>query len=129
MKVRVLIAIMGLDQHDSGAVAVSKALRDAGMEVIYAGRFNLPTMIVNMAEEEDVEVIGISCHSWEYVHYLPELLRLLKEEDLNIPVIAGGSIITSLDEKELVEKGVAATFGPNSTHQEIIQRVQELGSD
>ena len=64
-KVRVLIGILGLDQHEVGAVAVSRMLRDAGMEVIYTGRFNMPAMIVETSIQEAVDLIGLSCHSWE----------------------------------------------------------------
>ena len=76
-KVRVLIGMMGMDQHEVGAVAVSRLLRDAGMEIIYLGRFNTPAGIAKISIEEDVDVIGLSCHSWEYLHYVPELLNLL----------------------------------------------------
>ena len=101
-KIRILIAILGMDQHEVGAIAISRSLRDAGMEVIYAGRFNLPPMILKIAMEEDVHVIGLSCHSWEYLYYVDELLQLLKEKNLRIPIVMGGSVITPWDEKMLV---------------------------
>src|SRR3989304_8755694 len=110
--VRVLIAMLGMDQHELGAIAVSRVVRDAGMEVIYAGRFNLPGMIVSSAIEEDVDVIGLSCHSWEYMYYIPELLQLLEERQLRIPVMVGGAVMTPSDTKLLLSKGVAAVFGP-----------------
>ena len=72
--VRILIGILGMDQHEVGAIAVSRMLRDAGMEVIYAGRFNLPHMIVQTCVQEDVDVIGLSCHSCEYLYYVPQLI-------------------------------------------------------
>jgi methylmalonyl-CoA mutase C-terminal domain/subunit len=125
-KIRVLIAILGMDQHELGAVAISRLFRDGGMEVIYAGRFNLPPMIVKMAVEEDVDVIGLSCHSWEYLYYIPELITLLKERELSIPVILGGSVITSQDQKSLMAKGVAAAFGPTSSTEEIIQTINRM---
>ena len=93
-KIRVLIGILGLDQHEVGAVGISRMLRDAGMEVIYTGKFNLPSMIVKAGLEENVDLIGLSCHSWEYLYYLPELLELLKKEKLDVPVMVGGSVIT-----------------------------------
>jgi methylmalonyl-CoA mutase C-terminal domain/subunit len=126
-KNRVLIAILGLDQHELGAMAISKKLRDAGMEVVYAGRFNLPAGIVKMALEEDVDVLGLSCHSWEFIYYLPELFRLLKESQLSIPVVVGGSVITGKDEKTLLEQGAAAVFGPYSSLEETIQTIKRLG--
>jgi methylmalonyl-CoA mutase C-terminal domain/subunit len=127
VKIRILIAILGLDQHELGAIAISKKLRDDGMEVIYAGRFNTPSGIVKMAMEEDADVVGLSCHSWEFIYYLPELFRLLKEKQLSIPVIVGGSVITKKDEKTLVDQGVAAAFGPYSLTDEITQEIKRLG--
>ncbi len=125
--IRVLMAILGLDQHEVGAIAVSRALMEAGIEVVYAGRFNLPAMIVNTAMQESVDVIGLSCGSWEYLYYVPELIELLKAQDLTVPVIVGGPIITAGDVKALREKGVAAVFGPGTTMEHIIARVKELG--
>jgi methylmalonyl-CoA mutase, C-terminal domain len=125
-KIRVLIAMLGLDQHEVGAVAVSRALMEAGIEVIYAGRFNLPAMIVKTAMQESVDVIGLSCGSWEYLYYVPELLELLPQHDLAIPVIVGGPIITAADEQTLVDKGVAAAFGPSATMDRIIATVTSL---
>lgn len=128
-KTRILIAILGLDQHELGAIAISKALRDAGMEVVYAGRFNLPEMIAEMAVEEDVDMVGLSCHSWEYIYYLPRLIELLRERQLSIPVIAGGSVITGTDEKSLLDMGVAAAFGPSASLEDIIAEVKRLRPD
>jgi methylmalonyl-CoA mutase C-terminal domain/subunit len=125
-KIRVLIAILGLDQHEMGAIAVSAMLRDAGMEVIYAGRFNLPHMIVKTATEEDVDVVGLSCHSWEYLYYLEELLQLMKENGLEVPVFVGGSILTAKDEELLARQGVAGAFGPNSSNEEIEEAIRTL---
>jgi methylmalonyl-CoA mutase C-terminal domain/subunit len=125
-RTRVLISMLGLDQHELGAIAVARSLRDAGMEVIYAGRFNLPSMILHMALEEDVDVIGLSCHSWEYLYYVPELVRLLKEKELSIPVVLGGSVITSRDVEGLLAKGVAAAFGPGARNDEIVETMRRL---
>ena len=128
-KIRVLIAILGLDQHEVGAISVSRALVGAGMEVIYVGRFNLPPMIVTVALQESVEVIGISCGSWEYLHYVPELMELLKENELETRIIVGGPIITPGDERALKEMGVAAVFGPSSTTEAVIEEVSKLVVD
>jgi methylmalonyl-CoA mutase C-terminal domain/subunit len=125
-KTRVLIGLLGLDQHEVGAIAVSRMLRDAGMEVIYAGKFNLPPMIVKTTIEEDVNVIGISCHSWEYLYYIPELIKLLKEKDLEIPVIVGGSVITPRDIASLMDQGVKAAFGPSSEEKDIVQTIRRI---
>ena len=120
--------MLGLDQHEVGAIAVSRMLSDAGMEVIYTGRFNTPAGTVLTSLEEGVDVIGLSCHSWEYLHYMPELLDRLKQRELNTPIIVGGSVITPGDSKKLKEMGVAASFGPSSTNEEIIESIKEIVS-
>jgi len=123
---RVLIGILGLDQHEVGAVTVARMLRDAGMEVVYAGRFNLPAMIVQTALQEDVDVIGLSLHSWEYLYYLPELMSLLEKNQVAIPLIVGGSIITRADEAGLKKMGIAAVFGPSATPEGIVDSITAL---
>jgi methylmalonyl-CoA mutase C-terminal domain/subunit len=127
-KIRVLIGVLGMDQHEVGAVAVSRLLRDSGMEIIYLGRFNTPTGIVKTSIEEDADVIGLSCHSWEYLYYMPELLGMLKEQDLGIPVVVGGSVITPGDSKTLKDMGVADAFGPSATNDEIVNSIQQLAA-
>jgi methylmalonyl-CoA mutase C-terminal domain/subunit len=124
--VRILLAILGLDQHEAGAFAVARMLRDAGMEVIYLGRFGTPEMVVVSALEEGVDVIGLSCHSWEYLYYLDELFELLKSRELDIPVVVGGSVLSQDDKNEIQAKGVAATFGPGSDAGEIVQQIRSL---
>ena len=123
---RVLIGTLGLDQHEVGAVAVARQLRDAGMEVVYLGRFNLPPAIVKAAMDEAADVIGLSCHSWEYLYYLDELMGLLREHRLEIPVVLGGSVITAADARALAARGVAATFGPTSAMNEIPEAIRRL---
>ena len=125
---RVLIGMLGMDQHEVGALAVARLLRDAGMEVIYAGRFNLPASLVKAAVEEAAHVIGISCHSWEYLYYVDELLELLRAQDLNIPVVVGGSVVTADDARKLVAKGVAAALGPTVTREDIVATIRRLAS-
>jgi len=125
-KIRVMIGMLGLDQHEVGAIAVSRLLRDQGIEVIYIGRFNTPEGIVKTSIEEDVDVIGLSCHSWEYLYYIPELLGLLKEKTANIPVVIGGSVITPNDRLKLKKMGVANTFGPSTSYEQIIEGIQEI---
>ena len=125
-KSRILIGTMGMDQHEVGAIAVSRMLMDAGMEVVYVGRFNTPKKLVTAGIEEGVDVIGLSCHSWEYLHFMPELLDLIKSHDAGIPVIVGGSVITPKDEAALKEMGVAAVFGSGSTKEEMVNGIREL---
>ena len=128
-KGRVLVAILGMDQHELGAIAICRILRDVGLEVIYGGRFNLPARIVKMAVEEDVDVVGLSCHSWEYLYFISELIQLLREAKLQIPVVLGGSVITASDEKSMLEKGVAAAFGPTAPTELIIQTIKRLAGE
>jgi methylmalonyl-CoA mutase C-terminal domain/subunit len=127
--IRVLIGILGLDQHEVGATAVARALRDAGMEVLYLGRFNLPPEIVKAAVEEGVDVIGLSCHSWEYLHYIDPLLSLLREQELSVPVVIGGSVVTPEDARAIQAKGVAAAFGPTADMSEVVATVARLARE
>lgn len=127
--VKILLAILGMDQHEVGALAVAHILRDAGMEVVYGGRFNLPPEIVRMAADEDVDVIGLSCHSWEYLYFVPELLSLLREADAAIPVVLGGSVITAEDERQMLAQGVRAAFGPTATPEHIVTTVRAIARE
>ncbi len=125
-KNRILIGVLGLDQHEVGAIGIARLLRDAGMEVIYTGKFNLPANIVQTSIQEDVDLIGLSCHSWEYLHYIPELIGLIEKNQLETPVVIGGSVITRGDEQKVLSQGVAAAFGPNTTDEEIINRINTI---
>ena len=127
-KSRILIGTMGMDQHEVGAIAVSRMLMDAGMEVVYVGRFNTPKKMVSAGIEEGVDVIGVSCHSWEYLYFMPELLDLIKSYSADIPVVVGGSVITPKDEAELKKMGVAAVFGSGSTKQDMVASISGLVS-
>jgi len=125
-KIRVLMTKTGLDGHDRGAKVVAATLRDAGMEVIYAGRFQSPEQIVETALQEDVDVIGVSCLSASYMVLIPELIGKLKERGLDyIPVILGG-VIAEEDYKTLLDLGVKKIFGPGSSIKEIIDYVKSL---
>ena len=124
--IRVLIGILGLDQHEVGAVAVARMLRDAGMEVVYLGRFNLPNDIAKAAVEEGADVVGLSCHSWEYLYYLDELLAALREHGLDASVVVGGSVVTPADARAIRAKGVAAAFGPTAEGPEIVATIERL---
>src|SRR5210317_371384 len=125
-RIKVFVGILGMDQHELGAVAVAQMLRDAGMEVIYGGRFNVPATVVKTSLEEDLDVIGLSCHSWEYLHYLPDMFELMKNEKINVPVIVGGSVITPGDKKRLLEMGVASAFPSGARNEDIIETVRNL---
>jgi len=124
--IRVLIAKPGLDGHDRGAKVVARALRDAGMEVIYAGLRQTPESIVDSAIEEDVDLIGLSCLSGAHMALFPRVLKLLKAKKLDdVPVFAGG-IIPDEDARALRKIGVRAVFGPGTTLEEIVTTARRI---
>jgi methylmalonyl-CoA mutase C-terminal domain/subunit len=125
-KIRVLIGMMGIDQHEAGAISVSRLLRDAGMEVVYLGRFNSSEMIIQAALQEDVDVIGLSFHSWDFLYYVPEMIEMMKERDFKIPIIVGGSVITKEDANKLQAMGAANAFCPSATDKEIIESIKKI---
>jgi len=128
-KLRVLIGKIGLDGHDRGAKIIARALRDAGMEVIYAGIRKTTQDITRIAVEENVDVIGISLLSGAHETLLPELCQLLKENDAgDIAVVAGG-IIPKDDIPILKQAGVKAVFGPGATSKEIIKYIKSIGTN
>ena len=121
-RIRVLIARLGLDAHWRGSIVVARALRDAGMEVIYIGN-QLPETIVETAIQEDADVIGISTLSGNHMILAPEVLRILKEKEMNdIRVILGGTI-PSADVPKLKKVGIAEVFGPGTPIKTIIDTV------
>lgn len=125
-KIRVLVAKPGLDGHDRGAKVVARALRDAGMEVIYTGLRQTPQQIVKAAVQEDVDVIGLSILSGAHMVLVPEVLKLLKENEAeDIKVVVGG-IIPEKDARELLSMGVKAVFTPGTSTQKIVEVIQEL---
>jgi methylmalonyl-CoA mutase, C-terminal domain len=125
---RALITVLGLDQHEAGALAVTRLLRDAGIEVVYTGRFNDPETIARVAADEDVDVVGISCHSWEFLHYAQDLAALLHAEEPPIPVVVGGSLITAADRDEVLGKGIDAAVLPAAGSSEVIETIQALAA-
>ncbi len=123
-KIRVLVAKPGLDGHDRGAKIVARALRDAGMEVIYTGLRQTPEMIVEAALQEDVNAIGLSILSGAHMTLVPRILELMKLNRLgDIPVFVGG-IIPDEDMVQLKEMGVAGIFGPGTSTEDIISSVR-----
>src|SRR2546429_7689282 len=123
-KIRVLVAKPGLDGHDRGAKVIARALRDAGMEVIYTGLRQTPEMIVNAALQEDVRVIGLSILSGAHNAIVPRVLELLREKDMaGVKVIVGG-IIPDEDARALEKQGVAAVFQPGASLENIVSAVR-----
>jgi methylmalonyl-CoA mutase C-terminal domain/subunit len=123
--VRVLTAKVGLDGHDRGIKVISRALRDAGVEVIYAGLRQSPEMIANAAVQEDVDGVGLSILSGAHMTLFPEVLRHLRRLGADDIVVFGGGIIPPEDAVELERQGVAAIFTPGAALAEIIEYVNE----
>lgn len=123
--IRVVIAKPGLDGHDRGAKVIARALRDAGMEVIYTGLRQTPEMIVAAALQEDADVIGLSILSGAHMHICPKVMSLLKEKGLDhVKVIIGG-IIPDVDRPKLHAMGVAGIFLPGSPMQDIVDFITQ----
>jgi len=123
-RIRVLIAKPGLDGHDRGAKVVARALRDAGMEVIYTGIHQTAQTIVEIALQEDVDCIGLSILSGAHMTYFPEVLRLLKEKKMDDVLLFGGGIIPEEDMKKLERMGVGRLFGPGTPTSEIVEYIK-----
>ena len=124
-KIRVLIAKPGLDGHDRGAKIIARALRDAGMEVIYTGLRQTPEMIASAAIQEDVDVIGLSILSGAHNTICPQLMKLLHERGMNDVVVLLGGIIPEPDILTLKQAGIAEVFLPGSSTQDIIEFIQK----
>ncbi len=125
---RVLVAKVGLDGHDRGAKVVARTLRDAGMEVIYAGLRQTPEMIATAALQEDVDVVGLSMHNAAHRTLAPRVVRALREVGLQTPVVVGG-IVPDIDVPFLTEAGVAAVLGPGSSAEDIVEAVRSVARD
>jgi methylmalonyl-CoA mutase C-terminal domain/subunit len=122
-KIRVLIAKPGLDSHDRGAKVVARALRDAGMEVIYTGLRQTPEQIAETALQEDVDVIGLSILSGAHKALFPRIIDLLKQKGLTDVMVFAGGIIPEEDIPELKKLGIKEIFGPGTTTETIIKYV------
>jgi methylmalonyl-CoA mutase C-terminal domain/subunit len=113
--IRVLVAKPGLDGHDRGAKVIARALRDAGMEVIYTGLRQTPEMIVNAALQEDAQVIGLSILSGAHNAIVPRVMELLREKDMGDVIVVVGGIVPDQDAEALKQQGVAAVFQPGAS--------------
>ncbi|PKO21324.1 MAG: methylmalonyl-CoA mutase [Chloroflexi bacterium HGW-Chloroflexi-1] len=123
-KIRVLVAKPGLDGHDRGAKVVARALRDAGMEVIYTGIRQTPEMIVEAALQEDVDVVGLSILSGAHMALCPRIIELLRGQDMDDVVVLVGGIIPNEDVAPLHELGVKGVFGPGTSTAEIVEFIR-----
>jgi methylmalonyl-CoA mutase, C-terminal domain len=123
-RIRVLVAKPGLDGHDRGAKVIARALRDAGMEVIYTGLRQTPEQIVETAVQEDVNVIGLSILSGAHMYIFPKIFQLLKERKITDILVIAGGIIPSEDISELKNMGVREIFTPGTDTRKIVEFVK-----
>ncbi len=123
-KIRVLVAKPGLDGHDRGAKIVARALRDAGMEVIYTGLRQTPEMVVSAALDEGVHCIGLSILSGAHNALFPKIMELLKKEGIDDILVIGGGIIPEDDIPNLKKAGISAIFGPGTPLDEIVEYIK-----
>jgi methylmalonyl-CoA mutase, C-terminal domain len=128
-KIRIIVAKPGLDGHDRGAKVVARALRDAGMEVIYLGLQQTPEDIVNSALQEDADFIGISSLAGAHMTHFSRVLKLLKDNESEDILVVGGGIIPEDDRAELMNAGVAALFEPGTTTKDIVDILNKLAMD
>ena len=125
VKIRVLVAKPGLDGHDRGAKIVARALRDAGMEVIYSGLHQTAEQIINTAIQEDVHVIGLSLLSGAHMTLFMDVATLAKEHNLDDVLIVGGGIIPEQDIPKLKKAGITGVFGPGTRVDEIVKFIEQ----
>jgi methylmalonyl-CoA mutase C-terminal domain/subunit len=125
-RIRVVVAKPGLDGHDRGAKVVARALRDAGVEVVYTGLHQTPEQIVDAAIQEDVDAVGLSILSGAHMTLFKRVLELLSERDASDIVVFGGGIIPDADVPQLTDMGVARIFTPGASTTEIVEWVETL---
>lgn len=128
-KIRILVAKPGLDGHDRGAKVIASALRDAGFEVIYSGLHQTPEKIVEMALQEDVDVIGVSILSGAHNTLFPRIMDLMKKEGMTDVLLTGGGIIPPDEAKELETQGTGKLFGPGTSTKDIIAYINEWAAE
>jgi methylmalonyl-CoA mutase C-terminal domain/subunit len=124
-RIRILVTKLGLDGHDRGALVICRALRDAGMEVIYSGLFCTPEQVVKIAIEEDVDVIAMSLLNGAHLTLFPKVAHLLKEKGIDDILLVGGGVIPADDKKLLEKEGITGNFGPGTSLDDIINHIKK----
>ena len=127
--IRVLVAKPGLDGHDRGAKVIARALRDAGMEVIYTGIRQTPQMVVQAAAQEDVSVLGLSILSGAHMELMAEIMKLLRHQGMDDVLVVLGGIVPEEDRAPLQQIGVSAVFGPGTSTTDIIDYITANASN
>jgi methylmalonyl-CoA mutase C-terminal domain/subunit len=124
-RIRVLVAKPGLDGHDRGVLVLSRALRDAGMEVIYSGLLPSPEQVAEMAVDEDVDVVALSLLNGAHMTAFPKVKRLLEKMGGGDIVVVGGGIIPEEDKPKLLKMGITGLYGPGSSLEEIVKHIRD----
>lgn len=122
-RVKILVAKLGLDGHDRGALVLCRAFRDSGMEVIYSGLFATPDRIAQIAEDEDVDAIALSLLNGAHNTLFPRVVKALKKKGIKDVLVLGGGVIPEDDKKGLLESGVSGVFGPGTPLPTIIEHI------
>jgi methylmalonyl-CoA mutase, C-terminal domain len=122
----VVVSTLGMDQHENGAIAVQRMLMESQMQVSYMGVLNTPAQVADYAEEVEADVVGISCHSWEYLTLVPELLDIIKDRDMTCAVVIGGSVITPKDAEVMLARGIDGVFDARSSQDQIVNSIRDL---
>jgi len=122
-RVRILVAKLGLDGHDRGALVLCRAFRDAGMEVIYSGLFATPERIAKIVEDEDVDVVALSLLNGAHLTLFPRVVKALKEKGIKDVLVIGGGVIPEDDKSELEKAGVLGNFGPGTPLSTVIDYI------
>src|SRR5438309_11542733 len=122
-RIRILVAKLGLDGHDRGALVLCRAFRDAGMEVIYSGLFATPQRIAQIAEDEDVDVVALSLLNGAHLTLFPRVVKALKEKGIDDVLVIGGGVIPEDDKPELEKAGVLGNFGPGTPLSTVIDYI------
>ena len=125
-KIRILVSKPGLDAHDRGVLVLCKALRDAGMEVIYTGLLPTPEEVVQMATDEDVDIVALSLHNGAHLTIFPLVKKLLKEKNATDIKVIGGGIIPEKDKLSLEKQGITGNFGPGTSMEKIIDHINKI---
>jgi len=122
-KIKILVAKLGLDGHDRGALVLCRAFRDAGMEVIYSGLFATPERISQIAEDEDIDAVALSLLNGAHGTLFPRVVKSLKKKELNDVLVVGGGVIPEDDKPKLEKAGVTGNFGPGTSLSTIIDHI------
>ena len=122
-KIKILVAKLGLDGHDRGALVLCKALRDAGMEVIYSGLFATPERIAQIAEDEDVDAIALSLLNGAHNTLFPRVIKCLRQKGINDVLVVGGGVIPEEDKKGLEKAGINGVYGPGTPLATVIEHI------